>query len=103
MKKEELKGTTWFVFDCYVVAGQPKMESALMDYAKEMLLYWLVKGEDVNLVIDMLKARQEAIARQNPRWKKVDIRIVGGVDGLLWLHIGLQNLRLRKVVGGVLV
>ena len=99
MKKEELKGTTWFVFDRYVVAGQPKMESALMERAEKLLLYRLVAGEDLGNVIMEIEHSQDILSEQNPRWKKVDIRIVGGVDGLLWLHIGSQNLRLRKVVG----
>lgn len=99
MKSVELTNTLWFVFDCYVVAGQPKMESALMEHAEKLLLYRLVYGDDLNNVIKELKMSQDILSEQNPRWKKVDIRIVGGVDGLLWLHIGSQNLRLRKVVG----
>ena len=100
MKKEDLKHTTWFVFDRYVVAGQPKMESALMERAEKLLLYRLVAGEDLGNVIKEIEHSQDILSEQNPRWKKVEIRFSNNYnDGLLWLYIGSQNLRFRKVVG----
>ena len=99
MKKEDLKHTTWFVYDKYVVSGRPKMESAMMEHAEKLLLYRLVAGDDFGNVIKELNHSQDILAEQNPRWKKVDIQFNGGFGGLMWLRIGEQNLRFRQVVG----
>lgn len=89
----------WFCFDYYIYAGQPKMEAALFEYATKLILYRLVSEASFKEVIKELELRQDALAEQNRRWKRVDLRISSGMNNICWLYVGASHFRLRKVLG----
>ena len=75
------------------------MEAELFDYAKKMILYRLIAESDLKQVIKQLELRQDVLAEQNPRWRRVKCRYSSGMDGLRWLHIGEGHFCLRRVLG----
>ncbi len=90
----------WFIYDYYIAAGRPKGEDAVMTYAREKYLYNLVCEaalEDIQMDLERycMKIREE-----NKRLAPVKIDITDErqrKDGLAWLHIGAQYLRIRRV------
>lgn len=89
----------WFCYDSYITSGRPKMEAELFDYAKKMILYRLIAEGDFKQVIKQLKLRQDVLAEQSPRWKRVNFHYSKGRNGLYWLYIGDSYFCLRKVLG----
>lgn len=89
----------WFCFDCYTHSACTKMETEIYDYAKKILLYRLVADEDLKEVIRQLQLKQDFLANQNPRWKRIKIQFSGEMNGLIWLNIACSQLCLRKVLG----
>ena len=88
----------WFFDGAYVVAGRPKMEEMLMEYARKAYLECLVYGTFLPKIVVELIDLQEVYYEQNKRLKKVEIRLSKD-DGsnIRWLYIGAQHLNLRKV------
>ncbi len=90
----------WFIYDCYVVAGRPKAEAAVMDYARKNYLYDLVSEaalEDIQMELERYCMK---IREQNKRLASVDIHVTDKkhrTDGHAWLYIGAQHLCIRKV------
>lgn len=89
----------WFCYDYYYLSGRPKMENELFEYAKKMILYHLVAEGDFKEVLKQLELRQEILAGQNPRWRKVEIRYSDGLNGHCWLYIGDLHFSFQKVLG----
>lgn len=75
------------------------METEIYDYAKAIVLYRLVADEDLKEVIKQLQLKQDYLAKQNPRWKRIKIQLFGDMNGLMWLDVGSSQLNLRKVLG----
>ncbi len=90
----------WFVYDYYIVAGRPKAEDAVMRYACDKYLYRLIAEEILEDVQMDLERYCMKIREENKRLAPVKIQITDRryrEDGLAWLKIGEQNLRLRRV------
>ena len=88
----------WFFDSAYVVAGRPKMEDALMHYAREHYYVCLVYETFLPEIVKEIQEHQDRLYEQNKRLKKVEIRLSKN-DGssTRWLHIGAQHLTIRKV------
>ena len=94
----------WFIYDYYVAAGRPKAEDAVMRYAQEKYLYNLVSEaalEDIQMDLERycMKIREE-----NKRLASVKISVTDKrqrKDGIAWLYIGAQHLRIRRVVNTI--
>lgn len=97
--KKELRESDWFAVSAYSTAGRPKMESALFDYAKKLLLHRLIAGCDIAHALNDLSTRQDTLSSTNPRWSRTDIRISDGVDGIAWIGIGESHITLQRVEG----
>lgn len=93
----EDKYPRWFVYDSYTPAGRPKLEDALMTWAKVNYEYCLISEELLSYVIEQIKKKQDELWEQNKRLKKVEIRLSQIHPGNKWLYIGDQHLALRKV------
>lgn len=95
----------WFVYDYYRAAGRPKMEDALMEYARQELLYKIVYRQDFNGIVTMLNRKQQELYAENKRLKAVEVRFskdysyTVGEDSNKQLYIGSQWLNLRKIEG----
>ena len=91
----------WFVDSFYSYAGAPKLEAALMQYARRHFLHCLVYETDIKDVVSNIKAAQEALYKQNRRLKKVRVECsktrFGADDDIIWLYVGYQHLVLQKV------
>lgn len=103
--KELSENTRWFIANAYVVAGRPRMESALMDFAKQKYLYYLVYDSDLGSLVEQILKQQTQLRAENPRWQSVDVHITDFArrynDNLIWLHIGAQHLTLQLVMGEI--
>jgi hypothetical protein len=94
----------WFIYDCYVCAGRPKAEDAVMRYARDNYMYNLVSEaalEDIQMDCERycMKIREE-----NKRLAPVKISVTDKrhrADGIAWLRIGEQHLSIRKVVNTI--
>lgn len=96
----EEKYPRWFVYDYYTYAGAPKLEDALMTWARLQYLHCLIAESQLDYVVKKIEEKQEELWEQNKRLKKVEIRFSMNDTwdhGHKWLHIGNQQLRLRKV------
>lgn len=96
----EDKYPRWFVYDSYTPAGRPKLEDALMTWAKVNYEYCLIADELLPYVVEQIKKKQDELWEQNKRLKKVEIRLSQNNSfhpGNKWLYIGDQHLALRKV------
>lgn len=89
----------WFFYDLHTTAGRPKMEDALMDYAKEAYLHGLVVEDDFAQILFDLEDRQREILESNKRLRRVEVRLIYNpyYSDAADLRIGEQYLRLRKV------
>ena len=93
------KTADYFCYDCHRTSGRPKMEEALFDYARKLILYKLIAGQDLDAVIRELKMREDVLQEQHRAWRRTSYYFSGGMDGHLWLIIGEGHLSLRKVEG----
>lgn len=89
----------WFCFDRYAHSSCTKMEAELYNVAQKFILYRIVADEDLKEVIRQLKLRQDFLAEQNPRWKRIKIHLTSGADGLMQITIGDSYYFLREVIG----
>ena len=89
----------WFVANHYCAAGRPKLEDALMNYARMVFEHTLVYEQDLSDMVKHLKTKHDKLRAENKRWASVEISITPAREGdtLVWLHIGKQNLTLQKV------
>lgn len=99
MKAHINKESTYFCYDAYSTAGRPKMEAALFNIAKDLVLYRTIVGDLVDALETDLWHRQEVLLDDHKNWKPVEISVYGGLDGLFWLNIGESNLRFREIIG----
>ena len=88
----------WFFDGTYDVAGRPKMEQALMHYARATYYECLVYESFLPEIVKDIQEHQERLYKQNKRLKKVEIRLSKN-DGssTRWLYIGAQHFNIRKV------
>ena len=102
--KESNDFQMWFIHDSYTPAGRPKLEAALMAYAKHYFLDCLVYENDLEYLVANILAEQDILWAQNRRLRKVTVKMsrIGIDDKTAWLHIGEQHLVLCKVRGDVL-
>ena len=90
----------WFVFDAYIVAGRPKAEDAVMNYARDRYLYCLISEDLLEDVQMDLERKCMQIREENKRLAPVTVRLTDkrySRDGYRELHVGAQSLRLRRV------
>lgn len=100
-----LDNKRWFVFDYHCVAGRPKMEDAVFEYAREILLYKIVYAKDLDGIVTLLNKKQQELYAENKRLKAVNVRYskdfgyLYGPDNGKQFYIGQQWLKLRKIEG----
>ena len=99
MEKNEQR---WFVSDYYVAAGRPKMEDALMEFARKKWLYSIVPECQLEQMVEILNREQARLKAENRRWGEVKVRLAvydgpWGKDDHVRLYIGAQNLFLRLI------
>ena len=100
MEKNENR---WFVSDYYAAAGRPKMEDALMDFARKRWLYSIVPECQMEQMVEVLNREQARLKAENRRWGNVDVRLGVwdrgnfGKDDHVRLYVGSQNLFLRLI------
>lgn len=95
----EEKYPRWFVYDYYTYSGAPKLEDALMTWARLQYLHCLIAESLLDYVVKKIQEKQEELWAENKRLKKVEIRFSKSDwdSGHKWLYIGSQHLSLRKV------
>lgn len=97
-----LDNERWFVYDYYCAAGRPKMEDAIFEYARDILLYKIVYTKDLDGIVTLLNKKQQELYAENKRLKPVEIELSRhfyGTDTTRWIHIGNQSIHLRKIEG----
>lgn len=98
-----LDNERWFVFDYHCVAGRPKMEDAIFEYAREILLYKIVYTKDLDGIVTLLNKKQQELYADNKRLKPVEIELSRNFHyadhTTRWLYVGNQSIHLRKIVG----
>lgn len=101
--KELSENTRWFIDNAYVVAGRPKMEAALMDFARGKFMHHLVWDSDLDNLVGQILQQQTQLRSENKRWQSVDVHLSDRSrsvnNNLIWLHIGEQYLILQRVMG----
>lgn len=101
----EEKYPRWFVSEDYSPSGRPKLETELVEYAKERFLYRIVDDENLDQLELILADKQERIFAANRRLKKVRIQLSRAQTysgkTFCWLYIGDSHLTLTKVKGEV--
>ena len=101
--KELSENTRWFINNAYVVAGRPKMEYALMDFARGEYMYHLICDSDLDNLVEQILQQQTQLRSENKSWQSVDVHLTdrsrSANDNLIWLHIGAQHLTLQRVMG----
>lgn len=100
MKELDLN-TRWFVDNYHTIAGRPKMEDALVDYAREHYLYRIVWQGDLQKLVTELNEQQLNLHAQNKRLQIVDVTLSANsmYNDLQYLGIGQQHFTLRRVRG----
>ena len=96
----EDKYPRWFVYDSYTPAGRPKLEDALMTWAKLQYLHTIIAEDQLKSVVDRILDKQDELWNENKRRKKVDVSLSRRdhfENTVRWLYIGAQHLALRKV------
>lgn len=97
-----LDNERWFVFDYHCVAGRPKMEDAVFEYAREILLYKIVYAKDLDGIVTLLNQKQQELYAENKRLKPVEIELSKhyyDADSSRCIYIGNQSIHLRKIEG----
>lgn len=101
----EEKYPLWFVYDYYTYSGAPKLEDALMTWARLEYLHCLISNSHLDYVVKEIQEKQDELWNENKRLKKVEIRFSKNDSwdpGHKWLYIGSQHLLLRKVKDEIL-
>ena len=96
--------TYWFVYNYYTYSGAPKLEGALMTWARLQYLHCLIAESQLDYVVKKIQEKQEELWAENKRLKKVEIRYSKDDTwdtGHKWLYIGDQHLMLRRVKGTI--
>ena len=89
----------WFVYESYSLSNCTKMEAEIYNYGKQLILHKLVGEGDMENAAEALRAKQEELAAENPRWKRVEIKLNNSGD-IAWLHVGpTSSFSIRKVKG----
>ena len=89
----------WHFTSAYTVAGRPKGETALMNYARNKWLYQMVLDEELDEVIEDIEVEQARILKENPKLKRTEVRIGESyVSHYRPLFIGQQNLSMIEVL-----
>lgn len=78
MEKSEMKFHRWFCYSHYSLAGAPKLEQAVFDYARQKMYGYLIDEEDLPILVAALKAKKRDLMDENRRLKDVEIRIDNG-------------------------
>lgn len=102
---ELFDNSRWFVAEVYSVAGRPKMEEELMDYAKGHLLHRIINTQaGIRAAMQELLAHQSEVQASGKRWLPVNIyssmnSLCNGE--LCYIYIGQSSLTLRLVKGEI--
>lgn len=87
----------WFVYDRCQFSNRPKLEDAVMEYAKDAFLYCTVYDKDMQDMLSNIKAKHDELRKLNKRWASVDIYLTEVYKGHISLVIGESSLRLRSI------
>ena len=99
MQPIEEKNPRWFVYSSYQVAGRPKLETSVMNYADVNYMCTLISESEMENVVADLNAYADRRRAENPRLKPCEIEFVKNtlVRDHANIFIGAQNLSLMKV------
>ena len=99
MEPIEEKNPRWFVYNSYSIAGRPKLEAAVMNYAEVRYMGALISESEMENVVADLNAWGDKRLAENPRLKPCEIKFVKNtlVRDHANIFIGAQNLLLMKV------
>jgi hypothetical protein len=88
----------WHFTSAYTVAGRPKGETALMNYARNKWLYQMVLEEELDEVVEDIEVEQARILKENPRLRRTEVSISKLLNHHQALFIGQQNLSMIEVL-----
>ena len=88
----------WHFTSAYTVAGRPKGEDALMNYARNKWLYRMVMEEELDEVIEDIEVEQARILKENPKLKHTEVSLSKLISHHQVLFIGQQNLSMIEVL-----
>ena len=88
----------WHFTSAYTVAGRPKGETALMNYARNKWLYRMVLEEELDEVIEDIEVEQARILKENPKLKHTEVSLSKLISHHQVLFVGQQNLSMIEVL-----
>lgn len=89
----------WHFTSAYTIAGRPKGETALMNYARNKWLYRMVLEEELDEVVEDIEVEQARILKENPKLKYTEVRIGQSyASHFRSLFVGQQNLSMIEVL-----
>ena len=89
----------WHFTSAYTIAGRPKGETALMNYARNKWLYRMVLEEELDEVVEDIEVEQARILKENPKLKRTEVRIGEPfISHYRILSVGQQNLSMIEVL-----
>ena len=90
---------TYFVDNFYHLSGCPKMEDALMNYARNKWLYRMVLEEELDEVVEDIEVEQARILKENPKLRHTEVNIGKSyVSHYRSLFVGQQSLSMIEVL-----
>ena len=89
----------WHFTSAYTVAGRPKGETALMNYARNKWLYRMVLEEELDEVVEDIEVEQARILKENPKLKRTEVSIGQSyATHYRSLFVGQQSLSMIEVL-----
>lgn len=88
----------WHFTSAYTVAGRPKGETALMNYARNKWLYRMVLEEELDEVVEDIEVEQARILKENPKLKRTEVSLSKLTSHYQVLFVGQQNLSMIEVL-----
>lgn len=88
----------WFASSLYSVGGRPKMETALVEYARRAWLHCSIYDSDLHDTVDVLNQVQDRLKIEHRQWAPVKIILtVDDCTHVRWLKIGAQHLVFQMI------
>lgn len=88
----------WHFTSAYTIAGRPKGETALMNYARNKWLYQMVLDEELDEVVEDIEVEQARILKENPKLKRTEVSLSKLISHHQVLFVGQQNLSMIEVL-----
>lgn len=88
----------WHFTSAYTVAGRPKGEDALMNYARNKWLYRMDLEEELDEVVEDIEVEQARILKENPKLKRTEVSLSKLTSHHQVLFVGQQHLSMTEVL-----